>query len=84
MGSCYTQVVYVCKNVPPYSCKPSFSNIMSDLSVLLGLGAATIFLFLTLGLIFVALAQLIVSILVGVASYRSIFKPFYEKRMRQQ
>jgi len=51
MGDSYMKVVYLCKRVPPYSGKPSPANILSDLSVLLGLGGTTILLFLTFGLV---------------------------------
>ena len=80
MGKFYMEVTYLCRNVPPQSGKPSFSNIMSDLSVLLGLGVATVLIFVTLNLFYLALAQLIVLIIFAVVTYRSIFKPFYKKK----
>lgn len=36
MGSFYQQVLYFCKNVPPYSGRKSFFNVLSDVSVMLG------------------------------------------------
>ena len=60
MGESYMRIVYLCKHVPPYSGKPSLYNIMSNLSVMLGLGGTTILLFLASGLVFLAVTQLVV------------------------
>ena len=80
MGNFYQQVLYFCRNVPAYSGRKSIFNILSDLSVLLGLGVSTVLLFLLCNLIYLALAQLIAWVLTSVGAYKSIFKPYYEKR----
>ena len=79
MGSFYTQVVYLCKNVPSYSGRKSFFNLLSDTSVILGLGGSTVLLFLLWNLIYLALAQTIAWVLTSVVIYKRISKPFYEK-----
>jgi len=82
MGMFYMNVVYLCRHAPPYSGKPSLTNILSDLSVMLGFGGATILLFLTFGLVYLALAQLVVWLLASIVAYRTIFKPFYQRNKR--
>jgi len=80
MGSFYQRVIYFCKNVPPNSGKKSFFNILSDTSVVLGLGGITVLLFLLLNLVFLALAQTLAWLLVSITVYKSVFKQYYEKR----
>lgn len=46
MGSFYQGVVYLCKNIPSYSGRKNLFNLLSDASVILGLGGSTVLLFL--------------------------------------
>lgn len=80
MGSFYQRVLYFCKNVPSYSGRKSLFNILSDSSIILGLGGTTVLLFLLWNLIYLALAQTIAWILTSIAAYKSTFKPYYEER----
>jgi hypothetical protein len=80
MGSFYTQVVALCKNVPCYSGRKSLFNIFSDISVMLGLGGSTILLFLLWGLTYLALAQTVAWIVFAILTYKSLFKPFYKRK----
>ena len=80
MGNFYQRVLYFCRYVPASSGRKSVFNVLSDLSVLFGLGVSTVLLFLLCNLIYLALAQLIAWMLTSVAAYKSIFKPYYEKR----
>ena len=80
MGNFYQGVIYLCKNVPPYSGKKNLFNILSDSSVMLGLGGTTVLLFLLWSLTFLALAQTLAWVLTSIAAYRSVFRPYYEKR----
>ena len=80
MGNFYQRVLYFCRKVPASSGRKSVFNVLSDLSVLFGLGVSTVLLFLLFNLIYLALAQLIAWMLTSVAAYKSIFKPYYEKK----
>ncbi len=79
MGNFYQQVLYFCKDVPPNSGKRSLFNLLSDTSVILGLGGSTVLLFLLLDLVYLALAQATIWIIMSVAAYSLVFKPYYEK-----
>ena len=79
MGAFYFNVVELCKNRPSYSGKTSLFNIVSDLSIMIGLGGSIILLFLLWGLTYLALAQTIVWIVFSVVAYRAYFKPFYRE-----
>ncbi|NIQ06632.1 MAG: hypothetical protein GWO20_13160 [Candidatus Korarchaeota archaeon] len=80
MGSFYQKVLYFCKKVPPYSEKKTVFNLLSDISVLLGVGVSTVLLFLLWNLIYLALAQLIALGIASIAAYRSVFKPYYQRQ----
>jgi hypothetical protein len=80
MGNFYQGVIYLCKNVPSYSGRKSLFNLLSDASVILGLGGTTMLLFLLWNLTYLALAQTIAWVLTSIATYKSIFKPYYKKK----
>jgi len=76
IGRCFMQVVPWCKNVPSYSGRKNLFNILSAISVLLGLGGSTVLLLLVFNLVYLAIAQTVVWILFSVIAYKSIFRPF--------
>jgi hypothetical protein len=80
MGMCYMAVVPLCKNVPSYSGKRNLFNILSDISVMVGLGGSTVLLFLLWNLIYLAIAQTVTWILFSVIIYKSTLKPHYQTR----
>ena len=79
MGNFYAEVLNLCKNVPLHSGKRSLFNVMSDLSVMLGLGGSTVLLFLLFNFEVLALAQTVAWLLMILAAYRAIFEPYYAK-----
>lgn len=79
MADSYQKVVYLCKNVPPYSGRITPTNLLMDISMILGFGGSTVLLFLLWNLIYLALAQVIAWALVTIAAYISTMKPFYKK-----
>jgi len=84
MGNFYQAVVYLCKNVPVYPGRKNLLNLLSDVSVILGLGGTTVLLFLLWDLIYLALAQTVAWVLTSIAVYKSILKPHYEKRKHSE
>jgi len=84
MGRFYQAVVYLCKNVPVYSGRKNLFNLLSDVSVILGLGGTTVLLFLLWDLIYLALAQTVAWVLTSIAVYKSILEPHYEKRKHSE
>ena len=78
MGFFLNEVAPLCKNRPPYSGSKSPLNIFSDVSVMLGLGVTIILLFLLWNLIYLAIVQTVLWILIVILAYRSIFRPFYK------
>jgi hypothetical protein len=79
MGSFYSRVLSFCKRVPPTSGKKSPFNVFSDLSVMLGIGGSTVLLFLLWNLIYLAVAQAVVWLLISIMTYKQLFKPYYER-----
>jgi len=80
MGAFYTNVLVLCKNRPPYSGAKSLFNIVSDVSIMIGLGGSIILLFLLWGLVYLALAQTAAWIAFAVLVFKTYFEPFYKKR----
>jgi hypothetical protein len=80
IGAFYVNVLALCKNRPPYSGAKSLFNIVSDVSVIIGLGGSIILLFLLWGLTYLALAQTGAWVVCSFFIYRMYFKPFYKAR----
>lgn len=84
IGNYYQLALSLCENVPPYSGKKSFDNVLSDVSVMLGLGGSTVLLFSLWNLTFVALAQTVAWILTVLVAFRSYIRPYYAKRKSRE
>ena len=81
MGFIYHQVLRVCRNLPSFSGERSFANVMSDLSVVLGLGGSTVLLFLLMNLIYLGIVQLIAWGFTTLAIYNS-YGRFWKRQKR--